>query len=199
MMDDRPPPDAPDLLPSIVAEDRGEVERVFHHVYDTYLDSLCRYVHAYVDSWETAKDVVNEVFLQIWLRLEAGESIHHLQAYLYATARHRAVDHLRRRRVQTRHLETQLSQQTRADDHIVPAEGEQRVVDRELVAAIQRAVDMLPPRQREVMLLKWQRQATHEEIAQELGIAANTVAEHFRRALERLRVTLADLGGDDLR
>lgn len=182
--------DIPDL-PRPVAADSGDprdVARVFQDAYDTHLDSLCRYLAAYVDSWEVAEELVNDVFLRLWSALDAGETIHHIPAYLYATARRRAIDYRRHQQVEARHRR----QEARAELRIVPPDADRQVAADELTAAILRAIDTLPPRQREVILLKWRRQATQEEIGRELGIATKTVTEHFRRAAEHLRAILAD-------
>ena len=56
---------------------------------------------------------------------------------------------------------------------------------------IQEAVDALPLRQRQVLLLRWQQQASYDEIAETLGISPKTVAIHVGRAIQRLREILA--------
>lgn len=180
--------DTPELPDSLVP---GDVD-AFHRAFDAYLDPLRRFVYTYVASWETAEELVNDAFLQLWRRLQAGESVWALKAYLYAAARNRAISHLRHRRVEARHMREYLQPHIRMARSILLPQGEREVIARELAAAIQRAVDELPPRQREVVLLKWQRQATHEQIGQMLGIAPKTVAEHFRRAVEHLRGVLPD-------
>ena len=167
----------------------GDVE-TFERLFMAYFDPLCRFVRSYVGSWETAQDLVEDVFLQVWLRVRSLEPHRSLKAYLFTTARHHAISYLRRRQVESRYLQQSFPQERDAAEPSVPALVDQQLVARELTAAIQRAVDALPPRQREVILLKWERQATREEIAQALGIAPKTVAEHFRRALEQLRATL---------
>jgi len=54
-------------------------------------------------------------------------------------------------------------------------------------------VDALPPRQREVILLRWRDQASLEEIAAKLGISTNTVEIHITRAHKQLRKALPHL------
>jgi RNA polymerase sigma-70 factor (ECF subfamily) len=67
----------------------------------------------------------------------------------------------------------------------------------DIAAAIQRAVDALPARVREVLLLKWQRGMTNAQVAESLGIARKTVEMHVTRAGRALRSLLErPLGGD---
>jgi len=183
----------PELPSSLPADQAGDVARVFQSAYDTYLDPLCRYVYAYLKSWDTARDVVSDVYAKLWLQLAAGEPVQHVQAFLYRTARNRAIDYLRRQDVRVRYDREQVTPELRIAGPVTEAEVEQRLVERDLVAALQRAVDQLPPQQRQVVLLRWHSEASNIEVAAALGIAPNTASEHFRRAVERLRAILADL------
>lgn len=170
----------------------GDAARVFQAAYDSYLDPLCRFVYAYVKSWDTARDLVSDVFAKLWLRLAAAESVEHIQAFLYRTARNQAIDHLRRQDVRRRFHRSGLRatpDDAEAEEFLAP-DIEQQLAERELVATLQRAVDQLSPQQREIVLLRWRGEATNTEAAASLGIAPNTASEHFRRALNHLRVIL---------
>jgi RNA polymerase sigma-70 factor (ECF subfamily) len=70
---------------------------------------------------------------------------------------------------------------------------DQELAARETAAAIERAVDALSRRQREVLLLRWHQQASYDEIAETLGISPKTVAIHVGRAIQRLRELLAQV------
>jgi RNA polymerase sigma factor (sigma-70 family) len=54
-------------------------------------------------------------------------------------------------------------------------------------------VDALPLRQRQVIQLRWHRQASYEQIAETLGISPRTVGIHIGRAIQRLRQVLAQV------
>ncbi len=179
---------AKDLPESASTADVATFERVF----SAYSDPLCRFVYSYVGAWETAEDLVDDVFFKLWERLRHGDSVRDLKAYLFTTARNHAISHLRHLRVESRHRDRELLGER--ENEAIPAAVEQQLIESELTAALQRAVDLLPPRQRDVVLLKWRTQSTNEEIAQTLGIASTTVAEHFRRALQQLRASLPSLG-----
>lgn len=181
-----PVPEDADHPDSVIPGDAEAFERLFL----AYFDPLCRFVRGYVESRETAQDLVEDVFLQVWLRLPSLEQHRGLKAYLFTTARHHAISYLRRQQVELRHQRRLLVEEMGRDGPTLPTVADEQLAADELTAAVQRAVDALPPRQREVILLKWERQATREEIARALGIAPKTVAEHFRRALGQLRAAL---------
>ena len=181
------PPDFADYPSRIAAGDTTAFEAVF----ELYYEPLRRYAQRLLESREEAEDTVHDVFLRIWDRRAELAAVGDLGSYLYTSTRHTAINRLRRRRVESQSRE-RLTAAAERDATALTPEAEQLLADRELAATLQRAIDTLPPRQREVILLRWQ-QRSYDEIAQQLGISPKTVAAHLARALEHLRATLAHL------
>jgi RNA polymerase sigma-70 factor (ECF subfamily) len=157
-----------------------------------YFEDLYRFAYRYVRSVETAKDLVDEAFLRLWLhRSEVELGGRSARSYLYTTVRYQALDSLRRRSVEDRWRMEYAAPRVQGDERALARDPDQELADRETAAAIQQAVDTLPPRQRQVLLLRWQQQASYDQIAASLGISAKTVAVHLGRAIQRLREILA--------
>lgn len=166
----------------------------FRQLFDRRFAELYRFVYRYVQSAEPAKDLVHEAFLRLWQqRAQVDLAGPGVRSYLYTIARYQSLDYLRRRRVEQR-WQRQYSDPVIGEGGAVPAaDPHQEFAANEIAAAIQRAVETLPRRQREVLLLRWQRQASYEEIAQTLGISPKTVAIHVGRAIQHLREMLAQV------
>ncbi len=172
----------------------------FEQLFAAYADRLTRYVATYVKSWETSQDIVHDVFLQYWRRQQKREPIRDVGAYLYTLARNRALDYRRHRAIELRHRAQEALPSSRwagggGTEPSVPAEGERHVLASEVGAMVQRAIDALPTRQREVLLLRCERGAAYQEIAAALGIGAKTVDTHFQRAIHNLRKMLEHTRG----
>lgn len=182
-----PPPDFSEYPSRIAAGDTTAFEAVF----EAYYEPLRRFAQRLLDSREEAEDTVHDVFLRIWDRRAELAAVDDIGSYLYTSTRHTAINRLRRRRVEAQSRE-RLTLAAEREEAGLPAEAEQLLADRELAAALQQAIDALPPRQREVILLRW-RQHSYDEIAKQLGISPKTVAAHLARALEHLRTTLPHL------
>lgn len=165
----------------------GDVE-AFKQLFDTYFETLYRYALRYLRSAEEAKDVVHDVFLQMWRHRQRIGLKRDLRTYLYATTRNHALDHLKRRKVEDRFREGREGAVAQEG-----ADAESELESRELAATIQRAIDSLPPRQREVLRLRWQQHLSYEEIAKVLNISPKTVAIHLSRGLQHLREALPDI------
>ena len=174
----------------------GEVDGrdavAFRRVFELHFEELYRFVYRYVHSAEPAKDLVHDAFLLLWRQRQqvdlGGASA---KSYLFTIARYRSLDYLRRQRCeqhwQRRYADPLMSE---AEPAFAP-DPYRELAASETAAAIRHAVETLPPRQREVLLLRWQRQASYDEIAETLGISPKTVAAHVGRAIQHLRELLA--------
>lgn len=169
----------------------GDIE-AFKALFDAYFDPLYRFALRYLRSPDEAKDLVHDVFLQVWRHRERIGLERHLRTYLYATARNHALDRLKHRKVEDRFAKRSEGEASSVES-VESLDIQQDLELRELAATIQRAIDTLPPRQREVLRLRWQEHMSYEEIGRTMGISPKTVAIHLSRGLQHLRKALPDL------
>jgi RNA polymerase sigma-70 factor, ECF subfamily len=148
-----------------------------------------------------AEDLVQDVFVRIVQN--AGEFKHEAKftTWAYAIARNICIDHLRKMSLR-RH--PSLDQSGSPDSEGGPTLGERTadprpsaavdraVIGNELGQRITRAVEALPPDQREVFLLRELANIPFKEIAEIVGVPENTVKSRMRYALERLQEALSE-------
>lgn len=118
---------------------------------------------------------MQEAFVQLWLRMEAGVAIADAGAYLATIVRNAAT------RAASRDARWKQGEADWFDALESPAEAEWSAAD------VQRMVASLPEDQREVIILKIWGDMTFEQIAAALGIPMNTAASRYRYALSNLR------------
>jgi RNA polymerase sigma-70 factor, ECF subfamily len=191
-METREPPGIAAGEPEDGADAREAV--AFRRLFERRFEELYRFAYRYVRSAETAKDLVQEAFLRIWrqrAQVDLGGSA--ARSYLYTVVRYQALDHLRHRRVEERWRTEYAAPQVTDHGAALSPDPDQELTAKEVATTIQRAVEALPRRQRQVLLLRWQQQASHDQIAQTLGISSKTVATHIGRAIQRLREVLAQV------
>ncbi len=140
-----------------------------------------------------AEEVVEDVFWQVWReapRFDAARG--RVMAWLLAIARSRAIDALRRtERVRASEVavdEDCLEALAEASSDSDPCE---LVGTAEHHAHLHALLAGLEPLPRQLLSLAFFRGSTHEEIAEQTGLALGTVKSHIRRTLATLRDQLA--------
>jgi RNA polymerase sigma-70 factor (ECF subfamily) len=164
----------------------------FRRLFERRFEELYRFAYRYVRSAETAKDLVQEAFLQLWRqRGQIDLDTPAARSYLYTVVRYEALDHLRHHRVEERWRTEYAAPLMREHGAVLSARPDQELAAKEIATSIHRAMEALPPRQRQVLVLRWQQQASYDQIAETLGISPKTVAVHIGNAIQRLRELLA--------
>lgn len=130
-----------------------------------------------------ADDLTSEVFLAVFDRIprfEGGEAA--FRSFIFSVAYRRLVDELRMRARRGTHEEWRAESDTRrspsAEDEAATRHGDEQAL---------RLLDILPPDQRDVMVLRIIADLTVEQIAEVLGKREGAVKALQRRALENLR------------
>jgi RNA polymerase sigma-70 factor (ECF subfamily) len=136
-----------------------------------------------------AEDVVQEVFMQLWLKPDAFDPERGgLSRYVSMLARSRALDRWRTRAARDR---TTLQARIQARALQEPTESAaEPVIRRDRAQALVRALAELPRDQRDALMLAYARGLSSSEIARECGIPLGTAKSRLRLGLSKARATL---------
>jgi RNA polymerase sigma-70 factor (ECF subfamily) len=157
-------------------------ESLFKKFYLESYSGIYYYALSRTGNSETAKDLVEDAFANIWTNFDA---LNHdtLRQYLYAYTRNKCVDYFRHSIVERKMVSAML----KMDE----ADGEELYKEREenirRVGAIARN---LPDRTRVVVYKCFIEQKKYKEVANELGITINAVKKHIVNALKAFREDL---------
>ena len=192
------------LVASLARGDANALEQL----YDRYADAIFRAAFRRLGDRQLAEEVLQDTYLALWNRAELYDpAAGSLLAWLSTIARNRAIDRLRAlgRRPNALPLSAMVDDDD-ADDRGMDralALGELVgagltetdpvvIADRAaLRAEIQVALDGIPEAERQVLELAYYHELTQTEIATRLGWPLGTVKTRTRRALLRLRASLA--------
>ena len=169
-------------------------ERAFaalYQAYYTYLNALCFY---WLNNGMEAREVVNDVFLQVWNRRQ--NLTYPIHTYLVRAAQNGSIDRIRTRQSRLRTLEghkKQFTQFYRESYILSTPEPLQYVELRRTEEEICKVLDGLPPRCREIFEAWFREGKSPADIAGEMDINVNTVRVQLKKAIERLRETLEHL------
>lgn len=169
------------LLEALKANDRDAFLKLYQH----FRKRLFAVAYLIVRDVETAKDLVQDFFLDFWQH-QRYHNIHSaLQTYLTHAVRNRALNWKKKQEVIARLKQIVVSQESVETSYPV----EQEEISRQVSRAIQR----LPPMASKVFELHYVDRLSHHEISEQLGISKSTVSSHLDRALKELRKNLRKL------
>jgi RNA polymerase sigma-70 factor (ECF subfamily) len=146
---------------------------------------LCEYVLRLVGSAEAAEDLVQDLFLHLWQTRGPRDAERLTRPYLFTAARNAALKYLRHRRVVEAWIE-----RARREEPPSAASPSDLCIRRDLEDAVARAIAELPPRCREIFLLRRRDQLSYQEIATHAGVSLGTVKCQMWRAVVLLREKL---------
>jgi RNA polymerase sigma-70 factor (ECF subfamily) len=180
-------PSPTDDVDALVERVRAGDERAFEQIFRSRYGSLCGFANTFVHSPETAEEIVQTVFLNIWANRQRWEVHGTLRAYLFGAVRNQALNHVKRGQLERSWAASAVSDEGVLELHGSLPEAAVSVEAEELAAAVRRAIDNLPPRARMAVQLRWEGELKHAEIAEVMGISVKGVENHLSRAMEALR------------
>jgi len=158
-------------------------------VFVRFQRSLLRYLRDLLVRREDAEDVAQETYVRLVRAGSTDLSELQIRAFMFKAATNLAYDRFRQRRSRGPHDDGELAvlaDETPAPERIVAMEQAAAIVERTLLA--------LPPRCRQVFLLRTSHEQSYEEIAQRLGVSKRTVEREMQTALDACQRELR--GGD---
>jgi len=186
-MADVPPPDPAD---EAEVEDAGQERPDFETLYQRHSREVWALAYARWMNADTAMDITQEAFMRLWKKLEEGEDILNVRAWLLRVARNLAEDHAKSafRRNGTHPPQTMNGVQSR---DCLPLE---RLEQMETSAQVRGLLEELSKPDREILTLRYAFEYTTEQIAELLEINATAVHMRLSRARQRLAERLKAQG-----
>ena len=174
----------------ILSDERSLVLRLieedaFCELYAAYKNRLIYFAMRFLKSREYAEDIFQDAFAVVWQGRRFINPDASFSAYLYTIVRNRILNQLRDLSNQDKLREQILSQAVNYTN-----ETKDEIIANDLRQFISRALQQLTPRQREIFQMSRERQMSHREIAEVLGISVNTVQESISISLRTLRTYL---------
>lgn len=170
----------------------------FELLVNRYQQQLVSHIQSFLNDHDQSYDILQQVYLQLYLSLPSLFRNVSLKGWLLQVARNRCLDELRRRRrrpeVSFSALEREDGEEELSSLEAIPDRQplpEEMTESCELHGSLHAAMDSLPPKFRVIVHLRCFRQLTFAEIGRTLNMPETTVKTSFYRSLPRLRRALA--------
>jgi RNA polymerase sigma-70 factor (ECF subfamily) len=174
-----PPTDAV-LLARLAADDSSALDALLAK----YWSPLTMFIARMTGSPEAAEDAVQETFCRLWERRRTWRVEGSVGGLLFRLARNIAIS-------EHRHLQAEERAASVAGEALPTHHDAPELPDAELRAVLEDAIATLPPRRREVFLLRVVHELSYKEIAAVMGTSPQTVANQLSHALGELRKKLS--------
>ena len=156
---------------------RGD-EKAFSELFHRYSDLLGTLILRFSGSKTIAEDVVQEVFLKIWMGREALSNVQNFKAFLYVIARNHALNTVRKAFQEKKLIRDLPVATTEADDSIL-----HKKLNEVHFGVLDDAIAQLPPQQQRIFLMSRRDHMKHKEIAKATGLSQETVKKYIQLAV----------------
>jgi RNA polymerase sigma-70 factor (ECF subfamily) len=167
----------------------GDSEYAFQLVFDRHRNHIYKVAMLYVKSPAIAEEVVQDVFLKLWMQRKNLSEIRSLESWLFTLTKNITLNYLKKLAhewtARSKWVKQNRQSESTTDYKIRSSESRQ---------LLQQAIDSLPEQQQKIYRLAKEESLSYEEISQKLSISPLTVKTHMARALASIRSFLLQHG-----
>jgi len=159
----------------------GGSQEAFGELYARYKGSLMRYCKRFLKDETGSEDIVHDIFLQLWERRDSLKTVISFSSYLHTLAQNRILNMFRHFDVHSRFVQHILMNEQDATN-----ETEDSIITNDYTELLNKAIECLSPRQKEIFQLSRIQKLTYKEISELLQISPDMVQEHASLAMKKI-------------
>ncbi|MEO9510699.1 MAG: RNA polymerase sigma-70 factor [Flavobacteriaceae bacterium] len=153
--------------------------KAYDYIMDSFYPGLCAYAYTLTKSHANAEDIVQNVFVQMWIKRNMIVPKLSIKSYLYKSVYNEFIDQYRKSKpviyLEKKYIE---ALDLVVDNEFSNLDALMKILDAE--------INKLPPKCRNIFLLNKKEGLTHTEISEHLHISLKTVEGHITRAFRIL-------------
>ncbi|MFT3948022.1 MAG: RNA polymerase sigma-70 factor [Agriterribacter sp.] len=167
-----------EILLLVAESDRDAFAELYSRFWHTIYATACRYLL----SAEQAQDIVQDIFVKIWVKRNDLKHVDRIDDFIFIIARNEIISAFRRKH----HIAAQLSVKDEICINRIP-DTDNKLLLNETRRLVNLAIEQLPPQQKMVFRLTREEGLSHARIATIMGINVRTVNNHITRALANIQ------------
>lgn len=169
----------------LITQLKAGSHEAFTAIYNMYARRLYSFVLAYAGACSEAEDIVQDTFIRLWQSRESIRQTSGLKPLLFTISRNQIITAFRRRVNKPAFEDITVCSDT------AETAGTHSLEYQDLRRSVQKALDSLPQRQREIIRLSRQEGLKNHEIAQRLGLSEQTVKNQLSLGLKAVKAMLS--------
>lgn len=155
-------------------------EPAFEQLFTGYHQQLGEYIFRITESLSVTEEIVQDVFMKVWLKRSILPQLDSFTNYLFILSRNHTLNYLKKTAAERTRF-NQWARDFEEADHPEESEIEQ------YRSWIEEAINALPERQKEIFILNRYQRLTQPQIAERLAISPHTVKTHLERATASIK------------
>lgn len=175
-----------------ISDLRSGNEKTFRQIMEHWYSRLYNFANGYLSNSENTKEVIQDVFLQLWDNRKKLIDNTSLNAYLFTLTRNRCIDLIRRERLMLQFRTDKQDEYLRLTENFNALSDPilDNIFARELQLEIDQTINSLPDQCRKVFVLSRTNGLKNREISEILNLSEKTVESHLTKALKTIRAML---------
>lgn len=162
-------------------------EVTFEKLFRSHFKGLTWFAVRYVKDVETAKEIVQDVFINLWEKRNTIDPARPVKSYLASSVYNKSLNYIRDNKKFDRDV---LSFENLYPE--APYEQTDKLITAELDGKIKEAINELPEKCREIFVMSRFQNLKYQEIADKLKISVKTVEAQMSKALQHMREKLTE-------
>ena len=159
---------------------RGD-EEAFREIYNQYYTRLCFFASRLLPGCTETDDIVQEVFLKLWVKWEDIYDPKSIKAFLYISVKNSCLNSHKHKKVVRKYYK--LNNAEPEEDAIVA-----HIMEAEVLQLVHQKLEKMPEGCRNIIQLSYFQGMKDRDIAEHLNVSVNTVKTQKRRGLSLLRI-----------
>jgi len=166
----------------------------YQDIFYKYHGRLVLYANKFLNDIELSRDVVQEVFFQLWKNPGLLLTDYSIKSYLFKSVKNGALNNLRHLKIVNNVGDTKIYDPNSVDYNSFNDKDDplSTLLELELIEKMEDIIENLPEKCRQVFKLSRQEQLKNKEIAEKLGVSVKMVEKQMSKALRVFRKELAE-------
>ena len=164
----------------LLAKLKSGSDQAFEELYNSYREPAIRFCNSILKDTEESENIIQEVFIKIWNRRSTINPELNFTSYLFTIIKNRVFDHLKE-------MKKNEFLREKFWEKVLEYKAIDNEIEEERYAKINKAVENLSVKRKEIIKLNYEEGKSYEEIANQLNISKNTVKNQLVKAKQVIR------------
>ncbi len=171
---------------------KNNSEEAIKIIFEAHYEGLCSYAESILRDQFSAEEVVQQLFIQLWMNAQSLSIYTSLKNYLYRSVHNNCLKYINKHKTELKQFDQYIFYDKEILDYVIDKYPLSFLITDELEQKAEQIMQSLPGQCRNIYFLSRFENLSYPEIARRLGITVGTVKTQMSRAFQKFRNELKD-------